>query len=108
MSDYKGNSVEHWYAKAKSYGYICEKCWDELRDCGYGPDGKTGLDSRIREVLEKTYKSEAQLSKAEKVVEAAKEMAEWEDEDTGAYDNDDYGDFIVDMKRLVEALKDYI
>lgn len=51
---------------------------------------------------------QANLEKAERVIEVAKEVAEWEPgESTGNYDNSSFTDFAYDMGKLKKAIADY-
>jgi hypothetical protein len=36
---YRGNSVQHWHAKATAYGNVIMRIWDVLRDAGVKQEG---------------------------------------------------------------------
>jgi len=48
---YHGNSIQHWYAKAKAHGAAIMRVWQVLADAGYPADGKTDVAERARQAL---------------------------------------------------------
>ena len=47
---YQGNSVQHWYNKAKAYQSALQKAWDALQANGIHPDGEMDVAAGIQKL----------------------------------------------------------
>ena len=50
---YMGNSVNHWWSKAKANGNALSRAWDALREAGINPDGEMEVSDAIRLLAKK-------------------------------------------------------